>query len=142
MFLTSIILEKQPPTNPYTDLVEELHIVNGREWLKIYTFYKNCVDANHILNYTREGFNTETAVHCSNFYSTTLENAMNFQNTFRSELMSFYSSNGYNATILDPVEIDMEDHSTQSIGYPLDVWTDEVVSDQIGLMWGVQYPVT
>lgn len=143
MFLTSIILEKQNLTESYTDLIEELNMTNSKEWLKIYTFYKNCVDINHILNYGREGFNTETAMHCSIFYSTTLENAMNFQNAFdTSGLIDFYSSNGYNVTILAPVEVDMEDYSSQPIDYPEEGWVEEIISDQIGRMWGVQLPVT
>ena len=143
MFLTSIVLEKQNPTEPYTDLIEELNMTNSKEWLKIYTFYKNCVDANHILNYAREGFNTETAVHCSNFYSTTLENAINFQNAFdTSGLIDFYSSDVYNVTILAPVEIDIEDHSNWPIDYTEEGWIEEVVSEETGRMWGVQFPIT
>jgi hypothetical protein len=143
MFLTSIVLEKQNPTEPYTNLIEELDMTNSKEWLKIYTFYKNCVDANHILNYAREGFNTETAVHCSNFYSTTLENAINFQNAFdTSGLIDFYSSDGYNVTVLAPVEIDIEDHSNRPIDYTEEGWIEEFISEETGRMWGVQFPVT
>jgi hypothetical protein len=143
MFLTSIILEKQNLTESYTNLIEELDMINSKEWLKVYTFYKNCVGTNHILNYVREGFNTETAVYNCNFFSTTLENAMNFQNTFQSnEFIDLYSLNGYSVTILAPVEIDMEDHSAQPIDYPNEVWVEELVSEEIGRVWGVQLPVT
>jgi hypothetical protein len=143
MFVTSFIFAKKLPTRPYTNVIEELDTTTSQEWLKVYTFFKNCVDANHILNYAREGYNYETAVYNCNFFSTTLENAMNFQNTFQSnEFIDLYSRNGYNVTILAPVEIDMENYTNQPIDYPEEVWVQELISEETGRMWGVQFPVT
>jgi hypothetical protein len=142
MFVTSFIFAKKLPTGSYTNLIEELDIILSQEWLKVYTQFKNCVDMNHILNYVREGFNDETAVYNCNFFSTTLENAMNFQNAFQSnEFIDFYSRNGYNVTILAPVEIDIEDYTDQPIDYPEEVWVQELISEETGRMWGVQFPV-
>ena len=143
MFVTSFIFAKKLPTGPYTDLFDELDLIASQEWLKIYTQFKNCVDMNYILNYVREGHDTATAVYNCNFFSTTLENAMNFQNAFQSnEFIDLYSRNGYNVTILAPVEIDMEEYTNQPIDYPNEVWIEEVISDHIGYMWRVQFPVT
>jgi len=143
MFVTSFIFAKKLPTESFTNLFEELDIIASQEWLKIYTQFKNCVDMNYILNYVREGLNPETAVYNCNFFSTTLENAINFQNVFQSdEFIDLYSRNGYDVTILAPVEIDMENYTNQPIDYPEGTWIEEVISDHIGLMWGVQFPVT
>ena len=143
MFVTSFIFAKKLPTEPYTDLIEELDQMTSKEWLKIYTQFKNYVDMNHILNYVREGFNNETAVYNCNFFSTTLENATDFQNAFHvSGLIDFYSSNGYPVTILTPVEIDIEDYTEQPIDYPEEKWIEELISEETGRMWGVQFPVT
>jgi hypothetical protein len=142
MFVTSFIFAKKLPTGQDTDVITELNIITSQEWFKIYTQIKSYVDMNHILNYVREGVNPETAVYNCNFFSTTLENAMNFQNAFQSnEFIDFYSRNGYNVTILAPVEIDMEDYDSQPIDYPVDGWVDELVSEETGRMWTVQYPV-
>ena len=105
------------------------------EWDKVYTLFKNCVDMNYILNCVRETINDDEAIYQCSYFSTTLENAMNFQNTYHtSGLVDLYSNNGYNLTLQPPVEIDMENYQRHCTT----IWTTELVSNQTSAMFDRQ----
>ena len=133
MFVTDFIYTKKLLAP--ADVTYETDQITFLEWDKVYTLFKNCVDMNYILNYVREIINDDEAIYQCNYFSITLENAMNFQNTYHaSGLVDLYSNNGYNLILQPPVEIDMETYQRHNTGF----WIKELVSHQTSAMFNRQ----
>jgi hypothetical protein len=110
----------------------------NQEYTKWYNMWKSCVDANYMINTVEEHIDYPLFILENKFYSTTLENALSFQQTLIDDgWVDFWAKNGYNVTLSAPVEVDFD----ANLSDPNTAWINELISDQPNNMWNIQYPV-
>ena len=120
------------------DVDDHLISICNQEYTKWYNMWKSCVDSNYLINTVEEQIDYDLFIIENKFYSTTLENALNLQQTLINDgWVDFWAKNGYNVTLSAPVEVEFDanlsDTNTE--------WLNELISDRPNNMWNIQYPV-
>jgi hypothetical protein len=120
------------------DVSDHIASICNQEYTKWYDMWKSCVDSNYMLNTVEEQIDYDLFMIENKFYSTTLENALNLQQTLINDgWVDFWAKNGYNVTLSAPVEVEFDanlsDTNTE--------WLNELISDRPNNMWNIQYPV-
>ena len=108
-------------------VMKDLREIARQSYSSIYKFFKNCIDQNIILNFTRldheyhQQFNVK-------YFATTVENAQTFQQAFLDTSAEFsmkkmYGQYGFDIS-LDQQEInfDLVDHVIDLIGQDGKIW--------------------
>ena len=120
------------------DVPDHIAFICNQEYTKWYNMWKSCVDSNYLINTVEEQIDYDLFIIENKFYSTTLENALNLQQTLIDDgWVDFWAKNGYNVTLSVPVEVDFE----ESLDDPNTSWINDLISDRPNLMWNTQYPV-
>jgi hypothetical protein len=120
------------------DVPDHLVSIFNQEHAKWYSMWKSCVDSNYMINTVEEQIDYDLYMIEDKFYSTTLENALNLQQTLIDNgWVDFWAKNGYNVTLSAPVEVDFD----KSLADPNIAWINELISDHPNNIWNIQYPI-
>ena len=120
------------------DVDDHIASIFNQEYIKWYSMFKNCADSNYMLNTVEEQINHELFILENKFYSTTLENALTFQQTLGDNgWVDFWKNNGYDVTMSAPAEVEFDANQDD----PNTAWINELISDQPNNIWNIQFPV-
>jgi hypothetical protein len=125
------------PTKDHADtdiLTLQLHWVDNH-FHDVYAFFKNCVDQGAILNFVDKATDGETDI--TIYYSTSLENAQQFESKFQDlsaefSMRKFWNEAGFDTSIaMKEIEFDIADIS-QNLGVLID--------EELKTIWGIDFP--